>query len=699
MKLVYPLFLFALLFLSNNRLFAQERVKINDDRYLEVSKNGTISLFNKNDIKISEGAMSVGKRVGTWTFYDEATGRKKAIETYKNGKLHGIAEYYYPNGVKRLYGEYKNGERSGIWKSSSTSGNIYEVISFEQGKANGIATYYDTVTNKIIGEGKHKNGKRTGQWYFYANLSGKVYGAEYYENGLMEGPASYYDTLVDCNDKFCGKETEGDYLHNLRTGIWTFFYPETGTIRAKETYKDSMLNGKAWYYTKGGVLSQQREYDNGIETGERITYDTLSGRVFSKAQVSEGGKKLEIKYFFDDDRGMVSFILNINDDMQNGPKQYFDSLTGIIYQTYYYEDDSMTSLCYYDTLGRLSDSTHWTNGYIRYLVCYDTECNVKKNESFYKDEKTKDYALFYYECSDRIKSRMDYYENDSMARNSYYDSISQTVYLEGDNLNGSWEGIWTKYYTPSKTVQAKLPFKHGVLDGTASYFDSATGSLVADGEFVKGNRDGEWKRFYKNGKLLSAEHYKDGELDGPAIVYDSIGNEYMTFSFKAGKRDGKSLFNYYGTSNRWIELNHEKDIIDGKLTSYYPGGRLKRKESYRNGTLIKSECFAENGDEIEYYPLFVKEEFQEDVMNYIGKELRYPQKARAEKREGRVVVRFNIEETGRVANAEIVKSAGSDLDEEALRIISHMPPWTPQYVDGIPVKTYKSLPIVFWLQE
>lgn len=195
------------------------------------------------------------------------------------------------------------------------------------------------------------------------------------------------------------------------------------------------------------------------------------------------------------------------------------------------------------------------------------------------------------------------------------------------------------------------------------------------------------------------EEYRDGMLNGETIVYDSLGNEFIKQHFKDSKKDGNSVFTYYGSNKKWIQMRFNDGLPDGKLTSYYPDGKVKRKESYTNGELSDSKCYAENGDEVEYYPLFLKEEFQEDVMTYIGRELRYPAEAKKQKLEGKVVVRFDISETGMVSDVEVVRSAGADFDQEAVRLISHMPPWTPLYVDGIPMKTSKQLPIVFWLQD
>jgi antitoxin component YwqK of YwqJK toxin-antitoxin module len=37
------------------------------------------------------------------------------IGTYENGKIHGLWEWYYHNGIADFKGEYKNGKSIGLW--------------------------------------------------------------------------------------------------------------------------------------------------------------------------------------------------------------------------------------------------------------------------------------------------------------------------------------------------------------------------------------------------------------------------------------------------------------------------------------------------------------------------------------------------------------------------------------------------------
>lgn len=83
--------------------------------------------------------------------------------------------------------------------------------------------------------------------------------------------------------------------------------------------------------------------------------------------------------------------------------------------------------------------------------------------------------------------------------------------------------------------------------------------------------------------------------------------------------------------------------------------------------------------------------------DYIEKNLRYPDEARQKKISGRVVVKFIVDEEGRLINPQVVRGIGGGCDEEALRLIREAPPWKPGKKAGKPVKVEVTRPITFQL--
>ncbi|MFI4963685.1 MAG: TonB family protein [Legionellales bacterium] len=90
-------------------------------------------------------------------------------------------------------------------------------------------------------------------------------------------------------------------------------------------------------------------------------------------------------------------------------------------------------------------------------------------------------------------------------------------------------------------------------------------------------------------------------------------------------------------------------------------------------------------------------EFIGDMGAYLSKNLHYPELARSTGIEGRVAIEFVVNEDGSVSNAKVVRGIGGGCDEEALRIVSNMPKWKPGKQNGIAVKVFFVLPILFQL--
>lgn len=87
-----------------------------------------------------------------------------------------------------------------------------------------------------------------------------------------------------------------------------------------------------------------------------------------------------------------------------------------------------------------------------------------------------------------------------------------------------------------------------------------------------------------------------------------------------------------------------------------------------------------------------------DKLNrYLSENLHYPSEARENAISGTVFVRFVVDQTGKITNAEVIRGIGGGCDEEALRVVKGMPRWKPGKQRGKPVKTVFNLPVRFSL--
>ena len=84
-----------------------------------------------------------------------------------------------------------------------------------------------------------------------------------------------------------------------------------------------------------------------------------------------------------------------------------------------------------------------------------------------------------------------------------------------------------------------------------------------------------------------------------------------------------------------------------------------------------------------------------ELMKWLTKNLRYPQQALTRKQQGEVMVQFIINRDGTLTDFKVTKSAGTALDNEALRVMRMMPKWTPGEEHGKKCRTLFIIPVVF----
>jgi protein TonB len=85
------------------------------------------------------------------------------------------------------------------------------------------------------------------------------------------------------------------------------------------------------------------------------------------------------------------------------------------------------------------------------------------------------------------------------------------------------------------------------------------------------------------------------------------------------------------------------------------------------------------------------------LFEYLSQNVKYPEDAKAQKIEGRVIATFVVETDGSISNVEVAKPAFPSLDAEAVRVLSGMSKWTPGKQNGKVVRVKYTVPINFSL--
>ena len=83
------------------------------------------------------------------------------------------------------------------------------------------------------------------------------------------------------------------------------------------------------------------------------------------------------------------------------------------------------------------------------------------------------------------------------------------------------------------------------------------------------------------------------------------------------------------------------------------------------------------------------------LLQYIAKNMVYPESAKKQNIYGEVIVRYVVEKDGSIKDAEIIKGLSEDVDRECLRVFKSMKGWKPGIKDGKPVRIEYKQPVQF----
>ena len=89
---------------------------------------------------------------------------------------------------------------------------------------------------------------------------------------------------------------------------------------------------------------------------------------------------------------------------------------------------------------------------------------------------------------------------------------------------------------------------------------------------------------------------------------------------------------------------------------------------------------------------------EREMMKFIKNNLRYPSTAIEMGISGTVTVNFVVGKDGRITRIHVIRGIGGGCDEEAVRILEKMPPWSPGKQGGIAVMVTYTVPFKFVLQ-
>ena len=150
--------------------------------------------------------------------------------------------------------------------------------------------------------------------------------------------------------------------------------------------------------------------------------------------------------------------------------------------------------------------------------------------------------------------------------------------------------------------------------------------------------------------------------DAIDIVDDNIEVEDAVFSFEDDASIGVEVVDYIATV--------EEEVIEEEAI---PFALVEHKPSFQGGDA-------------------------NEFTKWVNKNLVYPEIAKENGIQGRVILQFTVDTDGSVKNVKVVRGVDSSLDQEAVRIVSRSPKWTPGRQRDRAVKGSYTFPVIFQLR-
>jgi TonB family protein len=243
------------------------------------------------------------------------------------------------------------------------------------------------------------------------------------------------------------------------------------------------------------------------------------------------------------------------------------------------------------------------------------------------------------------------------------------------------------------------------------------GSLRSKLILIKGQPNWRYAVFYKNGDTLAKAKVESGLISGSATQYNEKGeitlyieldsNRNGTLeAYQNGEIVQKGNFVSGFKSGDWLQVDDSMNVNhhvyrrndfsetdkDPEIGFAYGSIELVFFSSIETSDVdLQKEVSLEPATEAKFPG------GEGSVNHFISTNVVYPLDAIDLDAQGKVFVSFVVEKNGRVSDVKIIKGAYSSLNREAKRVVRSMPYWIPGTLDGEPIRTRCTVPIIFTL--
>lgn len=293
----------------------------------------------------------------------------------------------------------------------------------------------------------------------------------------------------------------------------------------------------------------------------------------------------------------------------------------------------------------------------------------------------------------------------SQITTSFYDWKWRTTdvskarfYSTVERTDSGW--LRNDFFISTQKLQMKALYKDSackIINGNAIYFYS-NGNIEASGRKADDKIQGIYLSWHPNGMMADSGFYENGKITGTKFSW--YPNGIMSDSFTT-KNDSISVsvswFDNGNPSSYGIYLHDKKQ---GKWNYFHKNGKPAAIEMNENGKVITVDYFNEDGsqqlDTAQVSREAVFKSGPESWKNYILNKTYWPSEYKITNSDvAVVVVRFVVNEDGKVEDPFVSTPFHPLMDKIALEVIQKSPVWKPAMDHNRKVKAYFNQPVTF----
>lgn len=264
-----------------------------------------------------------------------------------------------------------------------------------------------------------------------------------------------------------------------------------------------------------------------------------------------------------------------------------------------------------------------------------------------------------------------------LSKNKNREYIRRAFYPEKDQIT-SFETFKSKdflikngaciYWFDNGHKSSEGYYRNNIKDGYWKYYTHKNKTIRFEGKYVNGKTHGLWKNYDHKGRLELEVLWVEGVKEGPFTHYDTLGEILNKGIYKAD-------------------------------TIFQQNNNLQRKRFESSGVAFSVADTMPYLKEVEHINDIAdrKKKSDQALLNFIYKNIKYPEFARLKEVEGLFLVSFIIDENGDISNITVLHGICQSIEEEALELMKDMPKWNPGILEGKEVRIKYNLPIRFKL--